>query len=133
MKQVITILMVMAFSSAMGQTVRLRVSDATTPREEYAAEYLQGKLQALGYQLTEKKRCDYQIFLNSTGGGKAESFTIHRKGKKVTVSGADGSGLIYGCVELADQLREHRQMIPEGTYESTPEMVLRGACASTDR
>jgi len=128
MKQLITILMVMAFSSAMGQTVRLRVSDTTTPREEYAAEYLQGKLQALGYQLTEKKRCDYQIFLNSTGGGKAESFTIHRKGKKVTVSGADGSGLIYGCVELADQLREHRQMIPEGTYESTPEMVLRGAC-----
>lgn len=120
--------MVMAFSSAMGQTVRMRVSDTTTPREEYAAEYLQGKLQALGYQLTEKKRCDYQIFLNSTGGGKAESFTIHRKGKKVTVSGADGSGLIYGCVELADQLREHRQMIPEGTYESTPEMVLRGAC-----
>ena len=113
--------------TAIGQTVRIRLSADASPREDYASEYLQKKLTSLGYHLTDKKKWDYQIILTVSETGPKESFTIMRKGKRIIVTGADGSGLIYGCVELADYLRDKGKM-PEHTLQSQPEMVLRGAC-----
>jgi len=117
----------------MAQKVNIVTEKKASNRELYAAEYLQKKLTALGYDVAmtangKKVKSDTHILLKTIGTGAAEGYTISSDKNDVKVVGNDATGVIYGCVELADQLREHRQMIPEGTYESTPEMVLRGAC-----
>lgn len=123
----ILLMLALACGKSQAQTVRIRQSVEASPREAYAAEYLQKKLTALGCQLTDKRKSDYQITLAVNGSGEKESYTITRKGKRITVTGADGSGLIYGCVELADYLRDKGKM-PEEPLHSQPEMVLRGSC-----
>ena len=127
LSQYILLFLILICGTSHAQTVRISLHANATPRAHYAAEYLQKKLTTLGCQLTDKKRCNYQIILTESGTGEKESYTISRKGKNIHVSGADGSGLIYGCVELADYLR-HKGTMPTGTLQSHPEMVLRGAC-----
>ncbi|SDK99016.1 hypothetical protein SAMN05421823_10482 [Catalinimonas alkaloidigena] len=57
-----------------------------------------------------------------------EGFVLHATDGLVVVAGADASGTLYGCLELADRI-EQAGGLPE-TLDVTdqPEMVLRGAC-----
>ena len=111
----------------MAQTARITLRSHATPREQYAADYLRRHLTDLGWQCTDKKKCDYKISLQVGSTGIKESYTITRHGKNIHVTGADASGVIYGCVDLADYLRDQGKM-PDSPLYSQPEMVLRGAC-----
>jgi hypothetical protein len=111
---------------AMAQQVCVITSKGASVREQYAAEYLKKKLTALGYEVTPKKGT--RITLVNTGNGPAEGYSI-TKGKKgdIVVSGNDAAGVIYGCVELADQIR-HKGSLDIEPVQETPGMVMRGTC-----
>jgi len=94
-----------------------------TAREQYAKEYLQKKLTAMGYTIVQKKG-DYQIALLCKNSGKAEGYQISRNRQKISVIGNDPSGVIYGCVELAERIRQDKGLF----VDESPQMVMRGTC-----
>ena len=87
--------------TVMAQRVSIVTQKQATNREQYAAEYLQKKLTAMGYEVTPKK--GLRITLTNAAGGPAEGYTICKDKKGLVVSGNDATGVIYGCVELAEQ------------------------------
>ena len=90
--------------TAMAQRVSIVTQKHASNREQYAAEYLQKKLTAMGYEVTPKK--GLRITLTNAGNGPAEGYSITKGKKGLVVSGNDATGVIYGCVELAECIRQ---------------------------
>lgn len=57
-----------------------------------------------------------------------EGFTISSIKNHIVISGTDYSGALYGCIELADQVRHKGKLPADISITDQPEMVLRGAC-----
>ena len=109
----------------MAQRVSIVTSKKATNREQYAKEYLQKKLTAMGYEVTPKK--GLRISLTNAATGTAEGYAITKDKQGFVVSGNDATGVIYGCVELADRIRQKGSLDIEPVQE-TPGMVMRGTC-----
>lgn len=61
-------------------------------------------------------------------GIPAEGFRIESTGAGVIITASDASGLMYGCMELADTVKAHRK-IPAGLdVTDHPEMPFRATC-----
>ena len=133
MKKILTLLLLSGLCLTLqAQTVSIVTSKKASNREQYAAEYLQKKLTAMGYEVTEKK--GVRITLTNANSGAAEGYRITKDKKAVstgfqgiTVTGNDATGVIYGCVELADRIRQKGSLDIEPVSES-PQMVMRGTC-----
>ena len=128
---VFSILICLALN-VLAQRVNIVTDKQATNREKYAAEYLQKKLSAMGYDVTPKK--GMRITLTIAGKGPAEGYSITKNKKAVStgfqdivVSGNDATGVIYGCVELAEQIRQKGLLDIEATQDA-PGMVMRGTC-----
>ncbi len=58
-----------------------------------------------------------------------EGFSIKSgKNNNTIIAGADNSGVLYGCMELADRVRETGKLPEDISFTDQPEMVLRGTC-----
>ena len=73
------------------------------------------------------------ITLRIAGGSPAEGFTIEKKGKKITITGNDGPGVIYGVNRLKEYYLMNRSYEGLTTITEAPEMVLRGACVGLQK
>ena len=125
-KCIVFSIMIFVTLTIMAQRVSIVTDKQATNREKYAAEYLQKKLTAMGYEVTPKKGLN--ITLNNAGNGPAEGYAITKDEKgRIVVSGNDATGVIYGCVELADRIHQKGSLDIEPTTE-TPQMVMRGTC-----
>ncbi len=111
----------------MAQRVSIVTGKKASAREQYAAEYLQKKLQALGYTVANKK-ADCKITLQNASNGPAEGYTISKNKKGITVSGNDATGVIYGCVELAERIKSAGSLDGVKPTTEQPDMVMRGTC-----
>jgi hypothetical protein len=49
------------------------------------------------------------------------------------IAGADASGVLYGCLELADRIKAAGKLPAEFSFSDQPEMVLRGACVGLQK
>ena len=118
---------------AMAQRVSILTGKKASAREQYAAEYLQKKLQEMGCTVSGKK-ADYNIMLSNANSGAAEGYTLTKDKKGIKVVGNDATGVIYGCVELADRIRQagsfvqYVAMPSPQTIQEAPGMVMRGTC-----
>ncbi len=114
------------------QTFYIQTEKNAADRELYAAEYLKKKLSGLGYAVNkESRKADYRITLGiagSAGKQKKEGYDIETKGRKIQITGNDGAGVIYGCVEYADRVRQAGRPDKVQSMKDAPEMVLRGSC-----
>ena len=124
-KCIVFSIMICVTLTIMAQRVSIVTSKQATNREQYAAEYLQKKLTALGYDVTPKK--GMRITLVNAKSGTAEGYSITKDKKGVVVTGNDATGVIYGCVELAERIRQKGLQGVELTTE-VPGMVMRGTC-----
>ncbi len=119
------------------QTVRITTMAHATQRELFAAEYLKKKLQTLGYQpRVNGAKGQYHIKLThaiDTVGQKPESFVIQTKGRTIRVVGNGGSGVIYACVEIAEQAWKSGNLNLPEVIKDSPEMVLRGGCVGLQK
>ena len=124
----ITVIAVIALLAitAMAQRVRIQTGKKASAREQYAAEYLQKKLTEMGYTISPKK-ADCKITLSNANSGTAEGYTIAKDKKGITVTGNDATGVIYGCVELAERIKTTGSLDIQPITE-TPGMVMRGTC-----
>ena len=117
------------------------VSEQTTPREQFAVEKLSQALTSEGYQVEESgeisDRTENRQVVVGTRSGKLfsdadvdnlseEGFTIKSSGNVISVIGADASGELYGCLELADRIKTLGKLPEEIDFSDTPQMVLRG-------
>jgi len=64
--------------------------------------------------------------------GKEGFSIIPAKNNTLLISGADNSGALYGCLELADRVKAQGQL-EELALTDQPEMVLRGACIGVQK
>ena len=116
----------------MAQRISIVTSKGVSAREQYAAEYLQKELTGMGYSVVPKKGA-CQITLSCADDGLAEGYTI-AKDKGITVTGNDASGVIYGCVELVERIRQAGSLekliatLSQQPIKEAPQMVMRGTC-----
>ena len=124
----ITVIAVFALLAitAMAQRVSIQTGKKASAREQYAVEYLQKKLTEMGYTVSPKK-ADCKVTLSNANRGTAEGYTIAKDKKGITVTGNDATGVIYGCVELADRIRQAGGLDIQPVTEA-PQMVMRGTC-----
>lgn len=124
----ITVIAVIALLAitAMAQRVNIQTGKKASAREQYAAEYLQKKLTEMGYTISPQK-ADCKITLSNANSGTAEGYTIAKDKKGITVTGNDATGVIYGCVELAERIKTTGSLDIQPITE-TPGMVMRGTC-----
>ena len=124
----ITVIAVIALLAitAMAQRVNIQIGKKASAREQYAAEYLQKKLTEMGYTISPKK-ADCKITLSNANSGTTEGYTIAKDKKGITVTGNDATGVIYGCVELAERIKTTGSLDIQPITE-TPGMVMRGTC-----
>ena len=119
MRTILLSLLMMTAVTAMGK-VKVKT---VTPQTTYAASRLSEVAQR------------FNITITVSGEGEAEGFTLIRKGNKISISGNDGSGAIYGANRLLEMyqadptLRELKGM----TVSEVPEMKLRGACVGLQK
>ena len=108
-------------ATAVARELTIKTSKSATQRELYAAEYLQKKLAGQSFD-------GYTISLTVGADNlAAEGYRItQHSGNRITVEGADPSGVIYGAVELAERLLSHR--LTAEPIEESPQMVMRGTC-----
>ena len=57
-----------------------------------------------------------------------EGFYIYSDKKSIYVVGADASGALYGCLELAEQINKAGKLPEAIALSDHPEMILRGTC-----
>lgn len=111
----------------------LVVENNAAARVAFGVEKLSEALQQHGYIVVKAKAGqkirDRIIQITLASSGKKESFAIKTDGKgKLVISGADASGILYGCLELADRIRAQGTLPDTINFTDAPEMVLRGAC-----
>lgn len=152
MKRVLSIaLLTMAVLCSWAESVNIVTPKGATNRVLYASEYLQKKLQKMGYDVIItaddkiNKKSDHRVTLAlaaDTTGLKKEGFAItcitqgnQKKGLKarIDVVGNDGTGCIYACNELAEQIRKEGIANIPGYTKDAPEMVLRGGCIGVQK
>ena len=136
-KYVVLSIMICLKLTVMAQRVSIVTGKQVSNRERYAAAYLQKKLTDLGYEVTPQKGLN--ITLKNANDGAAEGYSITKDKKGIVVTGNDATGVIYGCVELADRIRQSKgQVLDWGKdrqqtnfpldCKEAPAMVMRGTC-----
>jgi tetratricopeptide (TPR) repeat protein len=132
-----------------GKSITIVIAPTAHPRIVYGAEKLQYQLTAEGYKATvihnltqvkgrliivglltdpfvKKNLVAGHIHLAKTPG--KEGFSINSASNNIIISGFDNSGALYGCLELADELKNGHSLPKNIHVTDQPEMVMRGAC-----
>ena len=137
-------------SSSRKESITIVVPESAPARIKFGAERLEKSLSNAGYQVqiltqNQKSGKGRQIILGQlndnlvkdaataaaisfTKNPGKEGFTI-ASGKNTTIiGGADASGVLYGCLEVAEQVQKQGLLPANLQMTDQPEMVLRGAC-----
>lgn len=121
------------------KTIAIDYPEDASNRMKFAAEHLTGVLKDKGYDVvaaTDAAEGTKIIRLSEATDsvGPKEGFTITTSDNIIEVKGNDGSGVIYGCREIADRLEADGNLdnLP-ATFTDAPEMVLRGACVGVQK
>lgn len=73
----------------------------------------------------------YHLKLLSQPG--KEGFAINSVKNNVVIAGADNSGALYGCMELAERIQTQGNLPVSLNVVDKPEMVMRGACVGVQK
>lgn len=107
------------------------------PRVQFGIDKLSAALKQAGYDITITAPSKTPPARNSIVIQKTtdtlpgrEGFIIERKTPNTLtrLSAHDDSGILYGCLDLAERTRQAHRLPPVLDIKDKPEMVLRGAC-----
>lgn len=73
------------------------------------------------------KKYSHKISFGYKNGAK-ESYKITTANNQTRIEGNDDTGILYGCLEFASQLRQIKKYPKTLNVTDAPEMVLRGQC-----
>jgi len=146
-KNILILILALSVISCVQKGKVTLVTKQDSAREKFAVEKLVGSLKEQGYEVVfsgqpvaanEKQivvgslKSDLLAELAKTNQSldtlKKEGFAIESSGKIIYVGGADDSGTLYGCIELADQLKAAGKLPEKIKLIDQPQMVMRGTC-----
>lgn len=141
------LLCLLVFLSSCSEKEVLIITDGSiSERVQFGIERLSSALEMEGYTVTftsnqvqSKNNTSIWVGLkkdslfSSIRAGvstleKKESFRIHSSHNKTLISGTDASGVLYGCLELAERIAKTGSLPEDIDFSDAPEMVLRGTC-----
>ncbi|MBD2705158.1 hypothetical protein IC229_31340 [Spirosoma sp. BT702] len=130
-----------AFAQQPKKSVTVTLPATSHVRIDFGAEKLKQALQEAGYTVTigkpiPAKSPDYQIFIALRSGKdlKKEGFSIQKDGQQpMLLNGNDPSGILYGCLELAERVKNTGKLPATINLTDSPEMVLRGTCIGVQK
>ncbi len=107
------------------------VADQDSPRVALGVERLADALKSIGDTVVPGGQPDAQfvitLLVNASTG--KEGFTLAtRSPHEITLAGGNDSGLLYGCLELADRIRQAGSLPRDLSFTDHPAMTLRGTC-----
>ena len=139
-------LLLLALLTCMLASCEKNMINVVTPadaskRMQFAASQLRDALQTAGHQVTIITENDtlpagdkyIRLIQANDSTLKKEGFTIISRGDTTFVTGNDGNGVIYGCRELIDHVRDYDNLDFPKEMTDAPEMVLRGACVGLQK
>lgn len=131
--KLIWIFLLISVPTLASEPVALQLA-GSTPRAVYGMEKLSVALKKAGYTVTASHQKGKKgIRIVQAGNFGKEGFSISTKDKIITISGTDASGVLYGCLELAERIHESGQLPEHITFSDKPEMVLRGTCVGIQK
>jgi hypothetical protein len=112
------------FSIAFSQPVKI-VYDKASPQAKYAAEMLEKIFVSKGY-IRSKAKAAIVITLSANAGQlEEEAYTIRANGSNINITGSDNRGLIYGCLSLAEEVRNGSRLEAIKSKSESPHYALR--------
>ena len=144
------------------QRINVITEKNASNREFYAAEFLQKKLSAMGYDVVmtangKKKKADYRVKFSMIDSDKQtfikgsrnlnmgdarnskddlswreHYYLIPLKDDELTIYADDGAGLIYGAVDYVEQVK-HQGKLQPNPVTGVPQMVMRGTCVGLQK
>ncbi|WP_420150448.1 alpha-d-galacturonidase [Spirosoma sp.] len=123
------------------QPITITLPAKSHVRIDFGAEKLKQALQGAGYQVTVAKsnvaraqNSSINLAVRTGNGLKKEAFSIQKNAQKpLSVLGNDASGVLYGCLELAEQIKKTGKLPETINLNDGPEMVLRGTCIGVQK
>ncbi len=112
--------------------VNVRTDPQARPQERFGAERLTEALAGLSADAEVIAVTQSSALLGELreqaqfAAGRTESFRILSKGSRWFVIGSDASGVLYGCLELADRIREHGSLPASIDVTDGPAFKIRG-------
>jgi hypothetical protein len=113
-----------SFSLAFSQRVEI-VYDKTSPEESYAVGILGRVLSSKQYQLNSLKAGITIALLTNSKQAAPEAYTITADTKKITVTGGDKRGTIYGCLSLVEEVRNGTRLEKVKPRSEKPHLSFR--------
>jgi hypothetical protein len=108
--------------------VNIFVPDNASPRVQFGAAKLKQALNEAGITKTPLMNRGVRISIHKDAD-KPEGFTIQTTADgTMAIMGNDDSGALYGCLELARQIRETKAFPHIAQFTDAPAMSLRGTC-----
>src|SRR5579885_3606239 len=121
------------------ETISVVVTSNAAPRVEFGAEQLSKALKAVKLDavlLHTKVPGGRQIIIGegAENGLSPESFSLKSlDGDSISIAGGDDSGVLYGCLELARQIRQAGRLPRDLNFVDAPVMKLRGTCVGLQK
>lgn len=110
-------------------SVSISYEGPESARVSFGIEKLSKQIEDQGYTLTFSGESDLAIELSfSEDSAARESYSISTIKNKVELKGADSSGLLYACLDLAKKIKQAGKIPKDYLTNQTPDMVLRGTC-----
>lgn len=116
-----SLIFLLAVTAAQAKSVSIQFAD--NPQQRYAARQLAQALSANGYEIEQPGDC--RLVLKVRGELGPESFVITPKGKAIEVAGGDNRGLIYGALELRDEIRNGTPLDRVKASQDKPQLAFR--------
>ena len=151
----ILVILITVISCSKTKDVEIITSGTSSERVIFGIEKLGAALAGAGYNVTynkgEKTDDDrISIFVGETGDVNfkkltedsdygqnnpehKEGFSIVSRERSLIITGYDGSGALYGCIELAQGIRDEGRIPEKINLSDNPEMVMRGTCVGLQK
>ncbi len=148
-------LAVLASCGGKKQPINIVIGENPSARATFGAERLAAALRENGYSVAingagdaEKKSyliavgalSDEFLLLHASYNGVAlegqpgkEGFAVKSGDNVMIIGGADASGALYGCIEVANRVKRNGALPANINLVDQPEMVLRGACIGVQK
>lgn len=133
-KIALTLLVAASCNWAHAEVVSIVIGTNQSPRVAFGAESLVKALKTARLDaalVRSHKTSGNKICLDSPHDSKfgREGFGLHSTGSnELIILSADDSGMLYGCLELAERIREAGRLPTEINIQDKPAMTLRGTC-----
>lgn len=82
----------------------------------------------LGDAVALEIRVDPESTLLPANARRAEGFAVSTSANRIAITGFDGAGALYGCLEAAERIRRDGEVSPDWSTSDAPAMTLRGPC-----